>query len=98
VEIGPEAAQFLFWGYLFLNFGILTLQCSLIAFDVVTTQKCRRPWKSMYAAGVAKYIAVSFDTSPATSLYLAGWPRLEFIQTGQLRAAGGHTPQTNPFP
>ena len=54
--------------------------------------------ESMYAAGVAKYIAVSFDTSPATSLYLAGWPRLEFIQTGQLRAAGGHTPQTNPFP
>jgi hypothetical protein len=29
VEIGTEIPIFLFWEYLFRNFGILTLQCSL---------------------------------------------------------------------
>jgi hypothetical protein len=28
VEIGTEAPIFLFWEYLFRNFGILSLQCS----------------------------------------------------------------------
>jgi hypothetical protein len=27
VEIGTETLIFLFWGYLFQNFGILSLQC-----------------------------------------------------------------------
>ncbi len=29
VEIGTEAPIFLFWEYLFRNFGILSLQCGL---------------------------------------------------------------------
>jgi hypothetical protein len=29
VEIGTEAPIFLFWEYLFQNFGILSLQCTL---------------------------------------------------------------------
>jgi hypothetical protein len=29
VEIGTEAPIFLFWEYLFRNFGILSLQCTL---------------------------------------------------------------------
>ena len=30
VEIGAEAPIFLFWEYLFRNFGILSLQCTTI--------------------------------------------------------------------
>jgi hypothetical protein len=30
VEIGTEAPIFLFWEYLFRNFGILSLQCRLM--------------------------------------------------------------------
>jgi hypothetical protein len=31
VEIGTETPIFLFWEYLFRNFGILSLQCELIS-------------------------------------------------------------------
>jgi hypothetical protein len=30
VEIGTETPIFLFWEYLFRNFGILSLQCSVV--------------------------------------------------------------------
>jgi hypothetical protein len=30
VEIGTEAPKFLFWEYLFQNFSILSLQCSIL--------------------------------------------------------------------
>jgi hypothetical protein len=31
VEIGTDTPIFLFWDYLFRNFGILSLQCSIMA-------------------------------------------------------------------
>ncbi len=38
VEIGTESPKFLFWEYLFRNFGILSLQCSCVQ---GVTQRCR---------------------------------------------------------
>jgi hypothetical protein len=35
-EIGTEAPIFLFWEYLFRNFGILSLQCGKVEFSVAT--------------------------------------------------------------
>ncbi len=42
VEIGNETLIFLFWEYLFQNFGILSLQCIWILFKYVTWMQGRQ--------------------------------------------------------
>ncbi len=40
VEIGTETPIFLFWEYLFRNFGILSLQCGGATIVQYTLEKC----------------------------------------------------------
>jgi hypothetical protein len=45
VEIGTEAPIFLFWEYLFLNFGILSLQCILVRTGIGQLLKNSYSWE-----------------------------------------------------
>jgi hypothetical protein len=62
VEIGTEAAQFLFWKCLFQNFGIVSLQCGE---NISAMEKDR--WQTLYKLSNWR-ILTCFVNSAATNM------------------------------
>jgi hypothetical protein len=61
VETGTETPIFLFWEYLFRNFGILSLQCVLKTLHFKRLSKCKKKFMLLIAINF-RLIPIKFET------------------------------------